>query len=236
VSSGWQLTGEVRFVRPGQGGSHWLLPAECEQGLALFQSPFGAPDLAVLQELRADGTSVAHLRCQGLRLSEADCLGVGPSVTAALTAALDEALVMNAVELLAMIRRMRAMTMQYLAERNQFGRPIGSFQTLQHRAVDLLIHEELTAAVIGQAIAGLDAGRPERERSSLASRAKARASETAVLTVRESIQMHGAIGTTDEYDLGLYVNRTLALCPWLGNAAHHRKRFLGLNPPGSGEQ
>lgn len=236
ANSGWEIDGAVRFLRPGTGGSHWLLAAETAQGLAVFQSPVQAAGLSVFQEQNADGTTAGHLRCERLRLDEADCLCTGPAAATAFATAFDQALVMNAVELLAMIRRMRSMTMQYLADRHQFGRPIGSFQTLQHRAVDLLIHEELTTAVIGQAVAALDAGCSERERATLASRAKARATETAILTVRECIQMHGAIGTTDEYDLGLYVNRVLTLNPWLGNAAHHRGRFLALNPPGSGDE
>jgi alkylation response protein AidB-like acyl-CoA dehydrogenase len=169
--------------------------------------------------VRADQLRVAG--DHGLRLDRA-----------ALDQALDEATVMNAVELLALMSRMRAMTLDYIKTRVQFGKPIGSFQVLQHRAVDMLIQEELAQAVIGEAVAALDA--PEttpQQRASIASRAKARAAESLTQISRESIQLHGGIAVTDEYDLSLYVNRALALVPWLGNALAHRRRYVRLNPP-----
>jgi alkylation response protein AidB-like acyl-CoA dehydrogenase len=225
-TGGWVINGEARFVRPGSGASLYLLVARGEQGWALFEAPTSAPGLEVRTEPQADGTALARIRANGLRLSEALPIGAGD-----FSAVLDQTLVMNAVELLALIRRMRAMTLEYTRTRVQFGKPIGSFQALQHRQVDLLIGEELTAAAVKEAIGALDAGAPAARRASLACRAKIRAAETAVHTAREAIQMHGGIGVTDEYDLGLYVNRTLTLAPWLGNARLHRQRWLQLNPP-----
>lgn len=225
-AGGWVIDGQARFVRPGSGASLYLLIARSEQGLALFEAPASAPGLEIGTEPQADGTSLARIRANGLRLTEALPIGAGD-----FGAVLDQTLVMNAVELLALTRRMRAMTLEYTRTRVQFGKPIGSFQALQHRQVDLLIGEELTAATVKEAIAALDAGAPAARRASLACRAKIRAAETALHTAREAIQMHGAIGVTDEYDLGLYVNRTLTLAPWLGNARLHRQRWLQLNAP-----
>lgn len=225
-TAGWVVNGEARFVRPGSGASLYLLVARGEQGWALFEAPASAPGLEARMEPQADGTALARIRANGLRLREALPIGAGD-----FGAVLDQTLVMNAVELLALTRRMRAMTLEYTRTRVQFGKPIGSFQALQHRQVDLLIGEELTAAAVKEAIGALDAGAPAARRASLACRAKIRAAEAAVHTAREAIQMHGGIGVTDEYDLGLYVNRTLTLAPWLGNARLHRQRWLQLNPP-----
>lgn len=225
-AGGWLIDGEARFVRPGSGASLYLLVARGEQGWALFEAPASAPGLEVNMEPQADGTALARIRANRLRLSEALPIGAED-----FSAVLDQTLVMNAVELLALIRRMRAMTLEYTRTRVQFGKPIGSFQALQHRQVDLLIGEELSAAAVKEAIGALDAGAPAARRASLACRAKIRATETALHTAREAIQMHGGIGVTDEYDLGLYVNRTLSLAPWLGNARLHRQRWLQLNPP-----
>lgn len=223
---GWLLDGEARYVRPGSGASLYLLLARSEDGWALFEAPASAAGLELGMEPQADGTALAHLRARGLRADEAL-----PISAEAIAAAFDQALVMNAVELLALSRRMRALTLDYTRTRVQFGKPIGSFQALQHRQVDLLIAEELTAAAVREAIGALDTGAAAARRASLACRAKIRAAETALHTAREAIQMHGGIGVTDEYDLGLYVNRTLALAPWLGNARLHRRRWLQLNPP-----
>lgn len=226
ATGGWVLDGEARYVRPGSGASQYLLVARGEDGWALFEAPASAAGLQVRTEPQADGTALARVRASGLRLAEAL-----PISAEDFSAALDQTLVMNAVELLALIRRMREMTLEYTRTRVQFGKPIGSFQTLQHRQVDLLIGEELTAAAVKEAILALDAGAAAARRASLACRAKIRAAEAAVHTAREAIQMHGGIGVTDEYDLGLYVNRTLTLAPWLGNARLHRQRWLQLNPP-----
>ena len=229
---GWSVSGEARFIRPGSGATHFLLVTRLEESIELLVVESGSVGLKLVCEAQADGTSLARISVEGLRVTADARLSIAMTDIAA---AIDEALLMNAVELLAMIRRMRAMTQDYLKTRVQFGKPIGSFQALQHRAVDLLIQEELTAACLNQAIAALDAGTCSAdERSSFASRAKARAAEAAMWTAREAMQMHGGIGVTDEYDLSMYVNRTLALAPWLGNAAAHRRRYVRLNPPKAG--
>jgi alkylation response protein AidB-like acyl-CoA dehydrogenase len=226
---GWTLSGEARFVRPGSGATHLLLLAQIDGAPYLFVTETGASGLRLTTEPQADGTGLARVRADQLRVAGDHGLRLD---RAALDQALDEATVMNAVELLALMSRMRAMTLDYIKTRVQFGKPIGSFQVLQHRAVDMLIQEELAQAVIGEAVAALDAAETTpQQRASLASRAKARAAESLTLISRESIQLHGGIAVTDEYDLSLYVNRALALVPWLGNALAHRRRYVRLNPP-----
>jgi alkylation response protein AidB-like acyl-CoA dehydrogenase len=107
----------------------------------------------------------------------------------------------------------------------QFGKPIGSFQALQHKAADLYVQQELLRAVLDEAVRKLDTGVPDDERTRVASRCKARASDAGLRITREVIQLHGAIGFTDEYDAGLYLKRALVLSAWLGNASAHRRRF-----------
>lgn len=229
AGEGWTLSGEARFVRPGSGATHVLLLAQPDGAPGVFVAELGASGLALSTEPQADGTGLARVRADQLRIARDHLLRLD---LVSLEQALDEATVMNAVELLALMSRMRAMTLDYIKTRVQFGKPIGSCQVLQHRAVDMLIHEELAQAVVTEAIAALDA--PETtatQRASLASRAKARAAESLTQISRESIQLHGGIAVTDEYDLSLYVNRALALLPWLGNALAHRRRYVRLNPP-----
>ncbi len=233
VGQGWTVDGEARFVRPGSGATQYLLAAAAGDGINLFIAERSCAGLDITTETQADGTALARIRAKDLELSVESRLSLSADD---FCTALDEAVLMNAAELLSLVRRMRAMTMDYLKARVQFGKPIGSFQTLQHRAVDMLIQEELASAVLNHAVASFDAGVDARQRASLASRAKARAAEAAMWTAREAIQMHGAIGVTDEYDLSQYVNRTLSLVPWLGNAAEHRRRYMGLNPPTVGSE
>ena len=112
----------------------------------------------------------------------------------------------------------------------QFGKPIGSFQVLQHRAVDLHIQRELAAAALADITAELDGGVDAARRALLASRIKARCADAALAITREAIQLHGAIGFTDEYDAGLYLKRAMTLASWLGGATLHRRRYAQLMP------
>jgi alkylation response protein AidB-like acyl-CoA dehydrogenase len=228
TNSGIQLTGEKHHVRPGADCDGFVVTAKQGNGLSLWWVPANAAGVQVKSVALADGTSEASVRFDGVMLDNPHCLAQGDAATVAFTRAYDETLVMASVELLALQQAMLNMTLEYLRTRVQFGKPIGSFQALQHRAVDLHIQQELTSSVLGQAITLLDSGCDPVERSLMASRIKARASDAGLLLARESIQLHGAIGFTDEYDLGLYVQRALVLSAWLGNAQAQRRRYASI--------
>ncbi|MBX9654104.1 acyl-CoA dehydrogenase, partial [bacterium] len=121
--------------------------------------------------------------------------------------------------------------LDYIKVRKQFGRPIGSFQTLQHRAVDLKIQLELTRAVLNECSGLFDGSADLSTRQTAVSRAKARASDAAMLVAKESTQFHGAMGITDEADVGLYSRKILTLYNQYGTAAWHRSRYFSLNEP-----
>lgn len=223
-----QLSGEKHHVRPGADCDGFVVTAKQGEGLSLWWVPATTAGVQVNVVALADGTSAASVRFDGVMLEESQCLAQGAAAMSAFTRAYDEALVMTSVELLALQQAMLNMTLEYLRTRVQFGKPIGSFQALQHRAVDLLIQQELTSAVVGQAIDMLDGAATVVERAAMASRTKARASDAGLFMARESVQLHGAIGFTDEYDLGLYVQRALVLSAWLGNAQTQRRRYSTL--------
>jgi alkylation response protein AidB-like acyl-CoA dehydrogenase len=82
--------------------------------------------------------------------------------------------------------------------------------------------------VLDDAVRELDRGGSSEERSKLTSRCKARSSDAGLRVTREVIQLHGAIGFTDEYDAGLFLKRALVLSAWLGNSSAHRRRFARL--------
>jgi VCBS repeat-containing protein len=119
-------------------------------------------------------------------------------------------------------------TLAYMKVRRQFGKPIGSFQALQHRAVDMKIQIELTRAVVNEAAAALDAGAPAQERRARVSRATARAAHAGMLVARECVQFHGAMGMTDECDVGLYARKILAVHNDWGSAQAHRQRLAAM--------
>lgn len=140
-------------------------------------------------------------------------------------AALDDAVLATAAYLLGIIEAVLERTLDYLNTRRQFGVPIGNFQVLQHRCVDLKLHAALTRASVGEAAALIDAGTDPKTRAAAVSRAKARASEATLLVSRQAIQLHGGIGYTDEHDIGLYLRKAMALAPSFGDAAVHRARW-----------
>ena len=125
-----------------------------------------------------------------------------------------------------------ARTLDYLHTRTQFGVPIGSFQSLQHRAVDVKLQIALTRASVEEAATVLDRGAAAPARAAAVSRAKARASEAAMLVTRHAIQLHGGVGYTDEHDIGLYLRKAMVVAPSCGMAAAHRARWAELNLDG----
>jgi alkylation response protein AidB-like acyl-CoA dehydrogenase len=119
------------------------------------------------------------------------------------------------------------MTVEYLRTREQFGVKIGSFQVLQHRAVDMFIETELAySAALAAAIRIDDADAGERRAA--VSAAKVQLAESGRFVTQQAIQLHGGIGITDEHDVGLYFKRMQVLNAVYGDAEHHVARFAGL--------
>ncbi len=128
--------------------------------------------------------------------------------------------------LLGASERAFAMTLDYLGIRKQFGRPIGSFQVLQHRAAEAKIQLAISRAVLDEAIADVERRAGPRDRVRSGARAIARVSDTAMLIAREAVQMHGAIGITDEHDIGLFCRKILTVYSQFGTASANRSRYM----------
>lgn len=225
TASGVRLSGHKRFLAGAGAASGFLVSARSDQGVGLYWVEPDAPGLAISHEWRADGTPATVLRLADVDVplhKRAASPGIGVQ---AIERAVDEAAVMAAAEMLGVIRATLAMTLEYMRTRVQFNKPIGSFQALQHRVVDLYIQQELTGAVVREAAAVLDREPAQTTRRAIASRAKARASDAGLRITREAIQLHGAIAIQDECNVSLYVKRALVLSAWLGNAGEHRRRF-----------
>ena len=118
------------------------------------------------------------------------------------------------------------MTVDYLKQRKQFGRLIGEFQALQHRAAHLYGEIEIARAAALKAAELLDSG---DEAELLTHVAKAKAASVSKLAVQEGVQMHGGIGMTDEHDIGLFMKREAVLGELFGDAYYHRNRVAGLS-------
>ncbi|WP_373797840.1 acyl-CoA dehydrogenase, partial [Achromobacter insuavis] len=222
------LNGEKRHVLPGAGVDGWLVTADGERGTALFFVAAGTPGVTAQVHARADGGAACHLAIESA-VVPADALLARDGVLDAVDEALDLGRLMQSAELAGVARQALADSVAYLNTRQQFGRPLASFQALQHRLVDAAMQVELASNSLLDALDAL-AARPGDAtlRKTVASRAKARAARAGLEAARLAIQLHGAIGYTEECDVSLYFRSALHLAAWLGNAAAHRQRYGAL--------
>jgi alkylation response protein AidB-like acyl-CoA dehydrogenase len=137
----------------------------------------------------------------------------------------DAALLALAAELVGVAGRALAIALDYLKVRVQFDKPIGSFQALQHRAAEEFMEVELAHSLVFQVAARFDRGDAS---PAMAAAAKARAAQAALRVCKSALQFHGAMGYTDEHDIGLYFKRAMALAAAFGNDSVQRRRFARL--------
>jgi hypothetical protein len=137
-------------------------------------------------------------------------------------AMLDRAALACSAQLIGLGHHVLEAAVAYSKERKQFGKPIGSFQAVQHHLVDALLKLKFASPMVYRAAWSLSEQDPEA--STHASLAKIYASEAAHLASRKALQVHGAIGYTEELDLQLWMKRIWALANAWGNPAHHRDR------------
>ncbi len=225
---GFRLSGTKRYVAGAAGSDTHLVAARSDEGLVLACIESGSPGVSCEFEPLADGRHFGTLKLDDAVVPLDRVAARGEAAAAALARGLDHAAAIVSAELYGVLSRALEMSVEYMKTRVQFGKPIGSFQALQHRAVDLYIQQQLASAVLEDSLRALDASPQPRERAAIASRLKARCSDAGVRITREAIQIHGAIGFTDEYDAGLYLKRALVLAAWLGNAATHRRRYASI--------
>lgn len=220
-TSGFLLNGHCLNVPLGADADGWLVPALLETEPAWLWVTRAASGVLVESLPLADGGHDAHVRFSD---APARLLGHGAVANDALVVARARTGLAGSAYLLGLSETLFDLTLEYLANRRQFGQAIGSFQVIQHRMVDLYLQLRLCSAVIQRAVATIDEG-SESGAAIAASRACYRACSTAMAMTRESIQLHGAIGTTDECDVGLFVNRALVTTARFGPAAAHAREL-----------
>lgn len=229
---GYILSGMKTFVCDGHVADKLIVLARTSgevgdaKGLSLFIVNKGTTGLIVDRTVMADSRNWAKITFEGVKVSADDLLGAVDSGYTLLEPALDKARIIIAAELLGIAQECLDRTVVYLQERKQFGVLIGSFQGLQHRAAHLFSEIEVTRSAVLKALQAADAGGDIRWFASLA---KAKACKTAELATNESIQMHGGIGMTDEFDIGFYIKRARTLQQLLGDYNYHADRFAACS-------
>ncbi|MCX4242598.1 acyl-CoA dehydrogenase family protein [Paraliomyxa miuraensis] len=226
--SGWRLSGEKIFVLGGAQAHAFVVSASTPDGLGLFVVDPDGPGVS-RQVLRTiDGHGAARLRLDGASVDDDRRLGEpGEPAAAVLDRVLDRGAAGACAEGLGVAQAMLDMTVQHLKDRKQFGVPIGSFQVLQHRAVDMFVEVQLLRSM--SVLASIRADEPEVElRQRSVSAAKAKLGTAGRLVSQQAIQLHGGIGITDEHDIGLYFKRMVGLDTALGDETWHVQRLSNL--------
>jgi len=221
---GWTLSGTKSFVPDGHVASLLLVVARADDGVAIFAVPRDTTGVQVERTLMADAHNAARVLLLDVALADDARLPSGNE--AALRQALDFGRAAAAAELLGIADEVFERTLDYLKQRKQFGKLIGEFQALQHRAATLYVDIELARAVLAKALHALDTA-PLQAAEAVAV-AKAKCGSTATLAVQEGVQMHGGMGMTDQLDFGLFMKRARVLQELYGDAGWQMDRLARL--------
>ena len=231
--NGFKLTGAKTFVVQGASADMLVVAARTsgddndDDGITLFAVPKDAANMSHDAVRLVDSSMATHTKFDGVELDGDAVIGEVDGGREILNAMLNAGRIGSAAEGVGVARGAMDMTVDYLKQRKQFGRVIGEFQALQHRASHLYSEVETARAVTIKAQQLLDADAESADL--MTSVAKAKVAKAAGLAVKEGVQMHGGIGMTDEYDIGLYMKRDRALQEFLGDAYFHANRVAELS-------
>lgn len=228
VLNAGKLAGTKLFVPGWTGNSHLLVAARDgadAQTVILVLEP-GAEGVSADTQRMTDGTFTATLEFSGTPVSDDAILLRGEAADAALKLALARGTLAVSAQLEGLASALWDITGDYLKQRVQFDQPIADFQAVRHRLVDLHAQIELAGASWRKGLSLLEAGRID---DPAIHAAKARCSDAAMDMGRWAVQFHGAMGYTEEANVGLYLNTALRWSSWLGNANAHRRRAFALS-------
>ncbi len=233
AGNGFRLQGRKAFVVHGASADAIIVAARTSgsdsdvDGITLFAVPKDAAGLSHENLRLVDSAMASNVTFDNVEL-DGDCvIGEVDGGRELLNKVLRAGRIGAAAELTGVGQGAFGITTAYLKTRKQFGQLIGEFQALQHRAAHLYSELEIAEAAVIKAQQLLD-GNSERA-DLMTSVAKAKASKACNLAVREGVQMHGGVGMTDEYDIGLYMKRDRALAEFMGDQYYHAERVAQLS-------
>ena len=222
AGNGFKLNGAKAFVLDGHVADALIIVATAEEGTTLFLVDPATAGVEIERTVMVDAHNAARITLTDVAVDADAVIGAVGGGEALLDGALNLGRACAASSLTGAGDQAFKTTMEYLRTRKQFGKLIGEFQALQHRAAHLFSELELArAATIGAQIA-IDEGREDAPLA--ASIAKAKAGRVAELAVQEAVQMHGGVGMTDAFDVGLFMKRVRVLNELLGDAGFHAER------------
>jgi alkylation response protein AidB-like acyl-CoA dehydrogenase len=229
---GWRLDGHKTAVLDGNAAAQIIVSARLanEDGalgkLCLFLVPSGIAGLGLRDYPRLGGGRACNLDLAGVQLAADALLGDGSDALSKIECAVDRALAALGAEAVGIMQIMLDMTLDYTKIRKQFGRPLAANQVIRHRLADMAMQCDEARSIALRAALMADAEPVARGRA--ASGAKAKIGKCARFVAEQSVQLHGAMGVTEELDIGSYFKRLLAFDTLFGGSAHHYRRHAAL--------
>jgi alkylation response protein AidB-like acyl-CoA dehydrogenase len=230
--NGFRLNGAKALVVDGHVADLLIVAARSagaageREGLTLFLVDPKARGVAIERTMMVDAHNAARITFDNVEVDADHVLGEVDGGFALLDGVLDLGRGAVASEMVGLSEEVFGRTVAYLKERKQFGKAIGEFQALQHRAAQLYIDIEITRAAVLKALQALDARAPNA--ASSVAVAKARAGTSATRAVQEGVQMHGGMGMTDQFDIGFFMKRARVCEELFGDANYHADQLARM--------
>lgn len=229
TGAGWRLSGAKAVVLHGDSADKLLITARTggadtdRDGISLFLVDADAPGVEIRGYRTIDGLRAAELRLQDVELTAEALLGEAGQAADALELALARGQAALCAEAVGAMEQAVELTVEYLKQRQQFGVPIGRFQALQHKAVDMRIELEQARSMAILAAASLELPAAERDRR--VSAAKVVIGNAGRFISEQAIQLHGGMGMTEEAAVSHFAKRLVMIDHYLGDADHHLARY-----------
>ena len=227
---GWVLEGDKRAVLHGGCADLLVVSARTAgaegdaRGISVFLVERRAPGVSVSEYRGLDNLRLADVRLSGVRVARAGLLGAEGEGWSLIEEVIDYATALVCAEAVGAIKYAHEATLDYLKTRRQFGVPIGSFQALQHRMVDILIAYEQARSIACLACVKVETA-DGAERRRIVSAAKIKIADAARHVSQEAVQLHGGMGMTEELKISHTFRRLTTIAQAFGDADHHLARF-----------
>ncbi|MDG2473201.1 MAG: acyl-CoA dehydrogenase [Pseudomonadales bacterium] len=226
------INGSKQFVAEGANADLLIVslrtaePSDKKDGITLALIDPSTAGIKINRVNMIDSRNYAHIDFTNVVVSAGNVIGELDNCQTLLDKTLDHGRICLAAEMLGGAQAMLDKTVEYLKDREQFGRKIGAFQALQHRAANMFAELEIAKSAVIHALSAID---ENQDLALVASSAKTLANDCYRLITDEAVQMHGGIGLTDEMDIGFYLKRCRVSMQSLGDSGFHKNRFAKLN-------
>jgi alkylation response protein AidB-like acyl-CoA dehydrogenase len=231
TSAGYALSGEKRIVVHAPCADQLIVSARTSggdtdpDGISVFVVDARAPGVSMNAYRTIDGLRAADVTLKDVQVPADALIGQEGRGLALIEEVVDYATALLCAEAVGAIKYANDATLEYLKTRKQFGAPIGSFQALQHRMVDMVISGEQAKSMAGLACAKVDSATDPGERKRVVSAAKIKIADACRHVAQEAIQLHGGMGMSDELKISHTFRRLTMIAQQFGDADHHLERF-----------